>query len=80
LQEQFNDELEKANYISDVKTKINISTVVKHAKASPLAAYSEHHKEFVSNLIEDAIKECNKSLEDKFAGSKSLLLRACKNS
>lgn len=70
LQEQFDDELEKANSISDVKTKINISTVVKHAKASPLAAYSDHHKEFVANLIENAINECNKSLEDKFTGSK----------
>lgn len=70
LQEQFNDELENANSISDVKTKINISTVVKHAKASPLAAYSEHHKEFVANLIEDAINECNRSLESKFTGTK----------
>lgn len=70
LQEQFDDELEKANSISDVKTKINISTVVKHAKASPLAAYSEHHKEFVANLIENAINECNKNLEAKFTGSK----------
>lgn len=41
LENNFNKEVKNDKVISEIKTKINISTVVKHSKSSPLAAYSE---------------------------------------
>lgn len=66
----FDKELANAKVSSEVKTKINISNVLKQAKSSPLAAYSDLHKEFVENKINEAIQKCNKKLELKFQDKK----------
>lgn len=66
----FDKELANAKVSSEVKTKINISNVLKQAKSSPLAAYSDLHKEFVENKINEAIQRCNKKLEAKFQDKK----------
>lgn len=66
----FDKELANAKVSSEVKTKINISSVLKQAKSSPLAAYSDLHKEFVENKINEAIQRCNQKLEIKFQDKK----------
>lgn len=70
LERNFNKELNDAKMSSEVTTKINISTVVKHAKSSPLAAYSDLHKEFVEAKIKEVITRCNQNLEMKFQDKK----------
>lgn len=70
LENNFNTEIKNAKVSSEVKTKINISTVVKHAKSSPLAAYSDLHKEFVESKIKEVITRCNQKLELKFQDKK----------
>lgn len=66
----FDKELSEAKISSEVKTKINISSVLKQAKSSPLAAYSDLHKEFVENEIKEVFQRCNKKLEVKFQDKK----------
>lgn len=66
----FDKEISKANFSSEIKTKINISSVLKHAKSSPLAAYSDLHKQFVEDNIKEAINRCNKKLDVKFQDKK----------
>ncbi len=70
LEMQFDKELANAQVSSEVKTKINISSVLKQAKSSPLAAYSDLHKEFVESTIKDVIDRCNQKLEIKFQTNK----------
>lgn len=70
LEMQFDKELANAQVSSEVKTKINISTVLKQAKSSPLAAYSELHKEFVESKIKDVVNRCNQKIEIKFQNKK----------
>ena len=70
LESVFDKEISKANFSSEIKTKINISSVLKHAKSSPLAAYSDLHKQFVEGNIKEAINRCNKKLDVKFQDKK----------
>lgn len=66
----FDKELADAKLSSDIKTKINISSILKQAKSSPLAAYSDIHKEFVENKVKEVVDRCNKKLELKFQNKK----------
>lgn len=70
LELSFDKELSEAKVSSEVKTKINISSVLKQAKSSPLAAYSDLHKEFVESEIKEVVQRCNKKLEVKFQDKK----------
>lgn len=62
----YKKEVQNAEFSNNIKTKINISNVVKTAKASPLAAYSELHKEFVEKEIQLAQERCEKIFISKF--------------
>lgn len=63
---EFNTSLIQAPKSSDVKVKINVSSVLKIAKSSPLTAYSELHRAFVKLAIDDAKRRCDEAIKGKF--------------
>ncbi len=60
--------------VLEIKAKLNISNVVKKAKASPLAAYSDLHKEFVEKEIKLAQERCEKIFTDKFPNNNKVTI------
>ena len=56
---------------SDVKAKINISSVLKIANASPLTAYSDLHRDVVGKNVEEAKKRCELAIKAKFKVAKA---------
>lgn len=72
----YKEEVENASSPNIVKTKINISSVVKKAKASPLAAYSDLHKEFVEKEIKLAQERCEKLFINKFPNNNKVTIES----
>lgn len=76
LEKAYEDEVEKSTTSSQVKTKINISNVVKKAKASPLAAYSDVHKDWVETEIATSLTRCKEILDKKFPNSNKITVES----
>ena len=76
LEACYEKEVENANAHTQIKTKINISTVIKKAKSSPLAAYSDVHKDWVENEINTALNRCREIFEKKFPNSNKVTIKS----
>jgi hypothetical protein len=76
MEKKYQEEVKNANLPNLIKTKINISNVVKKAKASPLAAYSDLHKEFVENEIKLAQERCEKIFINKFPNNNKVTIES----
>lgn len=76
LEECYINEVNNATMSSQVKTKINISIVVKSAKASPLAAYSDVHKNWVETEINNALIRCKEVFDKKFPNSNKITIES----
>lgn len=76
LEKGYKDEVENATTSSQVKTKINISNVVKKAKASPLAAYSDIHKYWVETEITSSLTRCKELFDKKFPNSNKVTVES----
>ncbi len=74
LESCYKKEVTEATSETKVKTKINISSVVKKAKASPLAAYSDVHKDWVETEINNSLKRCEKIFTDKFPNNNKITI------
>lgn len=66
LEAEFESQLAKAEMASDVKVRINVSTALKIAQASPLTAYSDLHREAVGKKVDEAKKRCEEAIKAKF--------------
>ena len=76
METSYQEEVKNADSSTQIKTKINISNVVKKAKASPLAAYSDLHKEFVEKEIKLAQERCEKLFVDKFPNNNKVTIES----
>lgn len=76
LEDCYKSEVKNATVSSQVKTKINISNVVKKAKASPLAAYSDVHKDWVETEINNALNRCKEVFDTKFPNSNKVTIES----
>lgn len=76
LENAYKNEVENATSSSQVKTKINISNVVKKAKASPLAAYSDVHKDWVETEINNSLTRCKEVFDKKFPNSNKVTVES----
>lgn len=72
----YQEEVQNAEFSNHIKIKINISNVVKAAKASPLAAYSDLHKEFVEKEIKLAQERCEKVFTSKFPNNNKVTIES----
>lgn len=67
LKAQARSELDQASQKSEVKTRINVSSVLKLAKSSPLTAYSPLHREILIPMVEQAAVEHEAAMAAKFS-------------
>lgn len=59
--------LAQAKTRADMKAKINVSLVLKRAKASPLTAYSPLHRDTLLPFVEAAGDELLKAIQERFS-------------
>lgn len=76
LEVKYQKEINEASISSQVKTKINISNIVKQAKSSPLAAYSSLHKEWVENEVKKVHARCEELFNKKFPNSNKITIES----